>query len=357
MKPEVKLMLEHLNSTQENLSALLDRADQLIAKLDHIGIHEATSLYFIGNGSSGEDAVIAANLAVKLLNKLPHCCTPYAFTHGLSEVLKPGDIVVAISQTGTSHEVVESLRLAKKKQAVTIALSATDHSPVMAEAAIPLLLPECVELVDYKVTGVLGLLYGLWIVILALAYHNRKLTKTDLDQNLNEIKHLNAQYDDLVKTTAIWVQSHLDRFDKAKTLTVLGSGDLAETASEFAIKAIEVENRFCVAVDTEEFLHGVCAANPVDNLIIMLVDTRSSAYSRKVYDAIVSRGQNVLWIGQDAPKEGLRLELIPSQTYSTALMFPVVHACIITWAMLKDYGDHGAEVFADYQKKLHVRET
>lgn len=356
MKPQLSLMLGYMTSTQKNLNSLLDRADELIVKFENITLKEATNLYFIGNGSSAEDANIASFLSVKLLGKLPHCCTPYSFTHGLIEALKPGDIVVAISQTGTSHEVVESLRLANKKEAITISLSATAGSPVLTEAKIPLLLSECVEHVDYKVTGVLGLLYGLWFIILALAFYNHKISRVQLDQHLTEIRTLTGRYDDLSKKTMAWVNAHVDVLDNAKTLSILGTGDLRETAMEFAVKSIEVQNRFSMAVETEEFLHGICAANPKDNLIILLVDPRSSAYTKTVYEAIVSRKQNVLWIGHDAPEEGLRLELISSETYSTVQMFPIVHACIIAWAIMKDYGDHGAEVFADYQKKLKVRE-
>lgn len=356
MKPEIETMLGYLNSTQRNLVTLLNRANEIIAKLDRLPINEATNLYFIGNGSSGEDARIAAFLAVKMLGILPHCSTPYSFTHSLIEAVKPGDIIVAISQTGTSHEVVESVRLAKKKKAFTISLTATEGSPVAVEAQIPLILSECIEKVDYKVTGVLGLLYGLWIVILALAYHNGKITLTKLNKNLDEIRSLNLRYDELAHNTTTWVEAHVDVFEQSKTLTVLGTADLSETAMEFAIKSIEVQSRFAIAVETEEFLHGICAANATDNLIILLVDPRSEAYSRRVYESIQARHQKVLWIGYNAPSEGLNLEITSSDFYTTAQIFPVVHACIITWAAMKNYGDHGSEVFADYQRRLKVRE-
>jgi len=356
MKPEIKAMLGYLNSTQISLDHLLKRADHIISKLDSIKINSSTNIYFIGNGSSGEDARIAAFLSVKMLGILPHCSTPYSFTHGLIDALKPGDILVAISQTGTSHEVVESIRLANKKKALTIALTATEGSPVAIEAQTSYILSECVEKVDYKVTGVLGLLYGLWIVILGLAYHNKKITKNELSENLNEIESLNGRYDELVQVTTDWVTKNIEIFEKTRTLTVLGTADISETAMEFAIKSIEVQSRFSMAVETEEFLHGICAASPTDNLIIMLVDPRSEAYSQKVYESIRSRHQKVLWIGSNAPSEGLKLDIKASKYYTTAQLFPVVHACIITWAILKDYGDHGSEVFADYQKRLKVRE-
>ena len=356
MKPEIVKMQNFLRMTQNRLNDLLNRSDEIIDDLSSIPLHDTTRIYFIGNGSSGEDARIAAFLSVKMLEILPHCVTPYSFTHGLIDSVHPDDIVVAISQTGTSHEVVESLRLARSKKARTIAITATVGSPIAREAEVPLIIEECVENVDYKVTGVLGLLYTLWIVILGLAYHNVRITKDELHANLNEIRANNACYDALAQVSEKWTEEYVETLDACRTLTVLGSADVAETAMELAIKSIEVQGRYAMAVDTEEFLHGICAANPKDNLIVMLVDGRNEAYARKVYESIRSRNQSVLWVGPSAPDNGLTLDLLPTQHYTTAQFFPVVHSIVVTWARLKDYGDVGSEVFADYQRKLKVRE-
>jgi len=140
------------------------------------------------------------------------------------------------------------------------------------------------------------------------------------------------------------------------TLTVLGSGTLCETASEMSVKSIEVQNRYSLAMDTEEFLHGVCAANPKTNLIVMLVDESTLDYSKKVYQAIKARNQAVLWIGVDAPEGDLDLDLIVSGKFSVMQFFPAIHSLLINWAELKDHGGIGSEIFAYYQHLLNVRE-
>ncbi len=356
MKHEIELMLGYLQSTQKGLDRLLNRSDDIITQLIDLPLHDSTNLYFIGNGSSGEDVRIASFLAVRMLGILPHCCTPYSFTHGLVDAVRSEDIVIAISQTGTSHEVVESLRLAKARGAHTIALTATKDSPVALNAEIPFVFEECVEDVAYKVTGVLGLLYGLWIVILGLAFHNVRITKTELLNNLHEIRTLNKRYDELVVKAERWTEKNVELFESHKTFTVLGTGDMAEIAMEFAIKSIEIQGRFSFAVETEEFLHGICAVNTPDNLIVMIVDPKSEAYARRVYEAIKSRKQDVVWIGQGALDNGLKLDMLKSEYYMSAQFFPVVHACLVTWARLKGYGDYGSTVFADYQHQLKVRE-
>jgi hypothetical protein len=109
-------------------------------------------------------------------------------------------------------------------------------------------------------------------------------------------------------------------------------------------------------VDTEEFLHGYCASNPKDNVIIMLVDEESYVFSKKVYEAIQERNQSVIWIGYQAPDDDLRFDCGISGSFNTACFMPVVHSLLIQWAALKEYGDKGTEIFAFYQERLKVRE-
>ena len=55
----------------------------------------------------------------------------------------------------------------------------TVESPCAKLADIPVVLAECVEDVDYKVTGVVGLLYGLWIVLIGIALANHLIEKSE----------------------------------------------------------------------------------------------------------------------------------------------------------------------------------
>ena len=259
-------------------------------------------------------------------------------------------------RSGTSHEVVESLRLAKKAGATTIAITSIAHAPVAEVADIPVVLPECKENVDYKVVGVLGQLYGLWMVILGIALANEFINDKQAEGFLLEFRDLNQRYKPIADAAQLWTNNHIDFLEQFSKLTVLGSGSLTETAMELAIKSIEVQNRFSIAVDTEEYLHGICAADPTGNLVIMLADIETAAYSKKVYHSIKEFGQPVVYFGHDAPEGQLSVKLLDSKYFSTALFFPLVHGFIVAWAKAKDYGADGAKVFEFYQSKLKVRE-
>lgn len=356
MKHEIQRMRAYLSTTQASVDTILNRADSLFDQVADVKILPTTVIYLIGNGSSGEGVRIASYLAMELFDRSPICVTPYQFTHTTFAVLHPEDIVIVLSQTGTSHEVVESLRLAKAHHAKNISLTATIESPCAKLADIPVVLAECVEDVDYKVTGVVGLLYGLWIVLIGIALANHLIEKSESKKLLNQLFELNSRYDHYVSVAENWTKKNVERLESCFTLTVLGSGSLCETASEMSVKSIEVQNRYSLAMDTEEFLHGVCAANPKTNLIVMLVDKSTLDYSKKVYQAIKARNQAVLWIGIEAPEGDLDLDLIVSGKFSVMQFFPAIHSLLINWAELKDHGGLGTEVFAYYQNLLNVRE-
>jgi|GEM_PF-1953194 glutamine---fructose-6-phosphate transaminase (isomerizing) len=356
MNHEIEKMAGFLEITPRKIDELLDRYDQILGLFKNVEFKKKSNLYLIGNGSSGEGARIASFLALDLFGKVPYCITPYQFTHYSYVALTEKDIVIAISQTGTSHQVVESLRLAKKAGALTIAITTIANAPVAEVADIPVILPECKENVDYKVVGVIGQLYGLWMVILGIALANEYINDKQAESYLLEFRDLNQHYKAIADAAQQWTFDHIDFLEQFTKLTVLGSGALVETAMELAIKSIEVQNRFSMAVDTEEYLHGICAADPAENLVIMLADMETADYSKKVYESIKAFGQPVIYFGHNAPEGNLSVKLLDSKYFSTALFFPLVHGFIVAWAKIKDYGADGAKVFAFYQDRLKVRE-
>lgn len=356
MKQEIILMSEYLKQTQNQIGLVFDRYEEVLESLKDVKLSPTSQIYFVGNGSSGGDSRIASYYALEVFNKIPVCINPYQFVNFYSKGVKAGDLVIATSQTGSSHLVVESVRLANEAKAITIGLSSIQDAPILKAAQHSLLFEEFIENVDYKVTGVLGLLYGLWLTVLGVAAANNLVTDDQVKETIDTFKMINNNYDKLVELAKEWTTKNIDRLEASFTLTVLGSGALTDVASEMAVKSAEIQNRFPVAVDTEEFLHGYCAANTKDNIIMMLVDEASYYFSKKVYDAITERGQSVIWIGYNAPEGDLKFGCKDAGFFNVACFMPVVHSMLVQWAVLKDYGDAGSKLFAYYQEKLNVRE-
>lgn len=110
------------------------------------------SVYIIGNGGSASTAEHTANDFVKIAGLRACSLTNLAiisayandisyediFAEQLKILLKPGDIVVAISGSGNSKNIIKALEYAKENKAITIAFLGFDGG-------------KCKEIADYFV--------------------------------------------------------------------------------------------------------------------------------------------------------------------------------------------------------------
>ena len=101
-------------------------------------IANAGKIVLIGLGTS---ASVADDMAGKLL-RAGCCATAYSDTHLQAVAVSfvgPGDVVVGISQSGASKDVVEALRSARLNGATTVCITGTERSPIIRAADIVLL--------------------------------------------------------------------------------------------------------------------------------------------------------------------------------------------------------------------------
>ena len=111
-------------------------ADTMTAAAEAIA--SARKCVLIGLGSSASVAQDAANKFLRA------GCNSYAYgdTHmqtiAISR-LSEGDAVIGISQSGSSKDIVEGLRLARSRGVTTIAVTGTERSPIIRQSDIVLL--------------------------------------------------------------------------------------------------------------------------------------------------------------------------------------------------------------------------
>lgn len=357
MNSSIALMANNVLQASHKIEAILERSEGIIQQLKTLEYTLEGNIYFVGNGSSGLSARMAQTLALHCLNKVPLCINPNQFAQHTYKVLTPKDLVIGITQTGTSHFVVESLRLANQAGAETLAITTIADAPIVKVAKLALIFAECREDVDYKVIGVIGQLVALWLTILGIAFHQKRLLESQCLAYIAEMKSLCHHYDRIAHQGAQWVEKHFDYLESFNTIAVLGSGDVVDAAAELAIKSIEVQNRFALAIDIEEYFHGVCAANLKHHLTIVLADAGTAKASLRYFDAIQKRGLNSVYFGPQATEGNLCIEMPVSSYFSHMLLLPLVHSVIATWGKLGDYGESGKEVFDHFQQVLKIRET
>ncbi len=120
-----------LERTKKTLSAAeMTRAADAVAK--------AGKVVLIGLGSS---ASVASDASDKLLRAGCNSAS-YSDTHMQTVAasrLRAGDTLIGISQSGTSKDIVESMRLARSLGATTVAVTSKERSPLTRQSDIVLL--------------------------------------------------------------------------------------------------------------------------------------------------------------------------------------------------------------------------
>lgn len=134
---------------QKIIDATIDLLSQVKHRLDPAAIEAATDLLsrahkieFYGMGASGAVAMDAHHKFFRLM--VP--CVAYTDSHMQymsAATLGPGDVVVAISHTGRTRELLESAALAKQSGAAVIAITAP-NSPLaeLSTLALTVAIPE-----------------------------------------------------------------------------------------------------------------------------------------------------------------------------------------------------------------------
>ena len=98
-------------------------------------IEKAKNIVFIGVGTSGPNTIDAYNKFIRLgLNC--HCYTDSHLQVMAVSLLKKGDVVIAISHSGSTKDPIETLQVAKRKGACTIVITNNSISPITSYADI-----------------------------------------------------------------------------------------------------------------------------------------------------------------------------------------------------------------------------
>lgn len=104
---------------------------QQVEEICHL-LRNASRIVFFGVGTS---SVIAIDAQYRLaqLGKATSACTDILFMNITAANLKPTDVAVGISHSGTTKATVDALRRAKKAGAATVAISSFAHSCLAQE--------------------------------------------------------------------------------------------------------------------------------------------------------------------------------------------------------------------------------
>ena len=208
------------------------------------------NIFFIGSGSAAHAALFGYYLFNQVIKKRVYWSWASEFDHLLNQVTK-GSVIIAVSQSGASVDILKAIRTAKKKGAQIIALTNNSLSPLakISDYLIDIKVGEERSILATK-SYVFQLIY---LVILNWQYQNKteKYIKNQLSllfKNIRPFISLNYQ------KQVIKIGRQLK---EQEDIYILGGGLNYPTALEAALKFKEGNQIHAESFAPGEIKHGI----------------------------------------------------------------------------------------------------
>lgn len=251
----------------------------------------APHLQVVARGTSGHAALHLKYLAERVLGWPVVIVAPSVVTLLGGSPWTPRDVVLAISQSGASPDLVTCLASASESGALTIAMVNSPGSPLEAEAGIPIGLGAGPELAVAATKSYTAALLAVTRLVETLA---PEPTGWDWDAVPTAAEELAGAAD--------WVRTASAALAEATSAVVLGRAFGYATAREAALKIMETCELPTLAYSSAEFRHGPLAAVGRGTVVLATGDV-----DQGLLDACATAGARVL----TAPRSGLAPELAP----------------------------------------------
>ncbi|WP_158968685.1 glucosamine-6-phosphate deaminase NagB-II [Paraglaciecola sp. L3A3] len=275
---------------QESRQTPIVIAQQLISNrticqrlVEKINAFNPYFVYIIGRGSSDHAGVFAKYLIEVEMGIAVSSSAPSVFSIYNQSVKLDKALVIVISQSGSSPDIIAQTKAAKASGALTIALVNTPNSPLstVVDAELPLRAGQ-----ELAIAATKSYLATLSALLQLIAYWKQD---TVLLESLN---HLPQQL-----TAAIEADAKLshDFVAKLSHLVVLGRGFGYAVSREIALKLKEVCGIHAEAFSSAEFLHGpVTLVEKSLSIIDVAVDDESQQAHQEIMADVNSRGSCTL---------------------------------------------------------------
>ena len=309
-------------------------ADTLVGRVDlerddvsldgiELDVSKIKRIIFIACGTSYHASMVGEFL-VESLARIPVEVDFASEFRYRDPIVGPGDLVVAVSQSGETLDTMEAIREAKRKGAQVFAISN------VVEASIPRLADNAFYTHAGPEIGVASTkafttqLVAIALLAIHLGRRTNKLSKERARELLAELIALPNKMRDIVESGA-QIQAIARRYGNAKGFLFLGRGAQFPIALEGALKLKEISYIHAEGYAAGEMKHGPIALID-ENLPVVVLVPRGPSYEKTVSNlaevraragkviAIASRGDNEIGAQSDdvivVPDTALELQPI-----------------------------------------------
>ena len=281
-------LLKEITEQADVVTKAMQQNPEIIKEIAE-SIKNAKGIYFIGCGTAYH-ACLAASYKFSSIAKLHvNVCLASEFPN-YQHFIVPETLVIAVSQSGETADLLEAIKVAKIKGAKVLSIVNVMGSSLMRESDHSLLQqagPEIAVLSTKSYTSQVSIL-TLLAHALAGSYDEGKEKLNDLIKHIYYLTSLSTR--DHVKKVA-------EKLQYAKDLYIIGRGDQFATALEAALKIKEASYIHAEGFAGGELKHGSIAL--IEKGVPCIVLTSESTEKQILSNAmeLKSRGGYIIGIG------------------------------------------------------------
>lgn len=327
-----------LKEISEQPETILRAGEKTQAEIEFASdfIKHAKTVYITGSGTSYNAALVAKYLMSKYAKiKIEPIISSELPT--LPDSIESNSILIAISQSGESADVLEAVNIAKKSNAKILSIANHKNSTLVHESSLFLGMncgPEIGVAATKSFTSQLAILYKI----------TDKLCDGCLELNFKKVSDSIAQ----VLSNHSKIQAISKDLKNVTDIYVLGRGIHYPIASEAALKLKELTYIHAEGIPGGELKHGPLALMD-SNVYVIILNPNDSTYSDTLTSAseIKARGAKIIGISdKNSDVYDYWIE-IPSISES---MFPMIE--IIPIQLLAYYSAIEKDTDPDYPRNL-----
>lgn len=284
------LMRQEIDEQPDALQRTLDTLLPVVPRLRDLA-RDCRQVLFIARGSSDNAAVYGQYLCSVRGGRLATLASPSVATTYRARVDLSGVFVVALSQSGSTAEIVETMAWARDCGARTVAVANVEDSPLVAAADLALVTQAGTELAVPATKTYTTQLAALAVLGLALSGD---------DAGLDELAAVPMAVASALGHAPA-VEAVAQQLTYVERLVVAGRGYSASTALELALKLKEACYVSASGLSYADLLHGpIAVVDPATPVIVTApgdgpVLAGLTSLARRVADA----GAHVYGIGGD----------------------------------------------------------
>ncbi|ACP37295.1 glutamine amidotransferase class-II [Sulfolobus islandicus M.14.25] len=287
--------------------ALINSFNSLMEKylsLASMILYGAKNVYVIGNGTSLHAGLISTYYFSEIgLNV--NVVSAAEFPYYALENVTTGSVIIAISQSGETSDVIRSVKMAKQRGAVILGITNSVGSRLALESNVYLPITARPEMAVPATKTFTSTIVVLKVLSLYTGLHSGKNSRSDINSLKTEIEELAKQLVMSLPEMEKEAEKLSIKLDK-ESLYVSSSGINYPVALEGALKFKEASMTHAEGMQLGELLHGPIVLTNKGYPVILIKPVEAEDLYNKVVKSIRERGDVIITISEDGDMKSVK---------------------------------------------------